>query len=287
MGKNLLVLALLMFVLFLVNSSCEEKTTSSRERTDWEAIKAIIYENPDIFLVDVFDTLDNSVFYRKITSRDFDLEEGTIIHPPDSSHPVEYVYATWEDSIKGVFHYFIDEEKYTKLICAHSVMHAYFVRWFLVSDPHRGWVLTRISGNVIRSVNTSSRQLYTLRITSSEVDIVLDEDGILNPVKFEKWRRGEDSTLCFGRGEEVTFTVKPKDTTDYLFLHFGDDGNFQKFPFLSNGDGTFSRTCTTTTDSDIAKGYKHAFVEAISHDAVTDTTAKYDSKAWGIIYRIE
>lgn len=289
--QNLLISALLVVVLFLFNLNCEEKVTTSRERTDWEAIKNIIYENPDIFLVDVFDTFKNTsvkpIFYREITSTYFDLEEGIAIDPPNPSYPEEHVFAPWEDSIKGVLHYFIGEEKYTKTFQAYSLMNAFFERLGDIYDEHRGWRLRRISGNVIKSIKPSSRLLHTVRITSSELDTVLNEIRILNPVKFSRWRPTLDSTLSFGMGEAVTFTVWPKDTTDYLYLHFGEDGNFRKLPFKSNGDGTFSRTCTTTTDPDIAEGYKHAFVEAISHAALTDTAAQYDSKAWGIIYRIK
>lgn len=290
MRKNLLVstlLPLLMVALFLFNLCCENKTTKGGERTDWEAIKAIIYENPDIFLVDVFDTSENPIFFREITSRNFDLKEGTPLSPPDSLHPVEYIYAPWEDSIKGVFHYFINGKEYTKPIYAYSLMYAYFERWGDIYDTHRGWLLKKISGSVITSMDTSSRELSTLRITSSGVDIDSDESGILKLVRFNKWWPNIDSTLRFSLGEKVTFTVKPEDTTDSLFLYIGEDGNFQKFPFLSNGNGTFSASWTTTNDSSVAKGYKHAFVDAVSRDAVTDTTAKYDSKAWGIIYRIK
>lgn len=289
MGKNFFMLVLLVIAAFLINLSCEKKTTKSETR--WDAIRAIIInENPDIFLVDVFDTdKDISVepiFFREITSQDFDLEKASY-GDPDASHPFPYVETDWGDSVKGVFHYFIDGKEHTKPIYAHSVMRAYFEQWGDVYDTHQGWLLKKISGNVITSVDTRPRELASLHITSSGVDTVLYPYEILNLAKFSRWRPEADSTLCFGMGEEITFTVEPKDTTDYLFLHFGEDGNFKKFPFLSNGDGTFSRTCTTTSQSDIAEGYKHAFVEAISHDALTDTTAKYDSKTWGILYRIK
>jgi hypothetical protein len=291
MLKKFSILASLMLVLFLFNLNCEKKTTKGGERTDWEAIKAIIYENPDIFLVDVFDTNKdttvNPVFFREITSRNLDLKEGTPLLPPDSLQPFEHIYAPWEDSIKGVFHYFMDGKEYTKPIYAYSLTYGYFERWGDIYDIHRGWLLKKISGNVINSLNTNPRQLYTLRITSSKLDTIINEIGILNLVRFNEWWPNLDSILRFSLGEKVTFTIEPKDTTDYLFLYIGEDGNFQKFPFLSNGNGTFSASWTTTNDSSVAKGYKHAFVDAVSRDAVSDTTAKYDAKAWGIIYRIK
>ena len=289
MSKNSFLLSLLIIVLFLFHLSCEEKTTKGGERTDFEAIKAIINENPDIFLVDVFDTHKdttvNPIFFREITSRDFDLDTARR-YPADSLHLVDYIHAAWGDNVKGILHYFIDGKEYTKSFSAHSVMSAYFEKWGENFDPHRGWLLKKISSNVITSSDTSSRQIYTLRITSSGMDTVLSEIMVLNPVKKEN-TLSRDSTLHFGMGEKVTFTIEPKYSDNVLFLHVGEDGNFRKIPFVDNGDETFSASWTTTTDSNIAKGYKHAFVDVIRRKALTDTTAKYDSKAWGIIYRIK
>jgi hypothetical protein len=282
MGRDVFISALLAVVTLLLTLSCEEKTTTSVERTDFEAIKAIIYENPDIFLADVFDTdkdtLVDPIFFREISSRDFDLDSARR-YQADSSHLFDYIHAAWGDSIRGVLHYWVDGKEYTKSIYAHAVTGAYFEQWGDVLDPHRGWLLKKISGNVIVSADTTSRQLYTLHINSSRVDTVLNEIRILTPVK-------KDSTMYFGMGEKVTFTIDPKDTTDHLFLHIGEHGRFQKSRFNSNGDGTFSASWTTTDNPDIAKGYKHAFVEAISRVALSDTSAKYDSKSWGVIYRI-
>jgi hypothetical protein len=284
MCRNFSTLALLMTVLFVFHLSCEKKTTQSGERTDWDAIKAIIGENPDIFLVDVFDaykdTTVNPVFFREISSKNFDIKDGTAILPADTSHLFEYAEVPWEDTIRGVFHYFIDGKEYTKSIYAYSVVNAYFERWGDVYDPHRGWLLKKISGNVIASV-PSHIIPPVVHITSKGVDTWFSESMVLNTVK-------KDSVLYFSSGEKITFTVDSEYISDvFLFLHTGEDGNFRKIPFVDNGDGTFSANWTTTSDPNIAKGYKHAFVDAISRDAVTDTTVKYDSKAWGIIYRIK
>jgi hypothetical protein len=290
MRKNLLVSVLLVVALFLFNLCCEKKTITSR-RPDFDEIRAIIYENPDIFLVDVFDTYKDTsvkpIFFREITSRDFDLDRAVRNDAKPPLYPFPRIDAVWGDIMKGVLHYCIDGREYTKQIHAHSFMHAYFEQWGDAYDPYRGWLLKKISGNVIVSMDTSSRAFEKLHITSSTVDTVLYEYSVLNPTKFSRWSPDKDTILRFGMGEEVTFTVQSRDTTDYLFLHVGEDGNFRKIPFLSNGDGTFSCSWTTTSDPGIAKGYKHAFVDAVSRDALTDTTTEYDSKAWGIIYRIK
>ena len=290
MRKKSFMLAILVGFVLLLTLSCEEKSTQGGERTDFDAIKAIIYENPDIFLIDVYDTDKdtsvNPVFFREISTRDFDLDSARRYEADPSDPFYYYIYAAWGDSINGVLHYYIDGKEYTKSIYAHSVMHAYFEQWGGVLDPHRGWFLKKISGNVIASVDTNSRELYTLRITSSGLDTILNEIRVLNPVKKHN-ALDKDSSLHFGMGEKVTFIIEPKYITDILFLNVGEDGNFRKIPFIDNGDGTFSASWTTTSDPKIAEGYKHAFVDAVSRDALTNTTAKYDSRAWGIIYRIK
>jgi hypothetical protein len=289
MLKTFSITILLIGLLFLFNLSCEEKSTQGGERTDFEAIKAIANENPDIFKTDIFDTQKdttvNPVFFREITSRDFDLDTARR-YDADSAHPVDYIHAAWGDNMEGIFHHFIDEEEYTKSFSAHSVMSAYFEKWGENFDPHRGWLLRKISSNVITSSDTISRQIYTLRITSSGMDTVLNEIRVLNLVRIANILN-TDSTLHFGMGDTVTFTIEPKYSDNVLFLHVGEDGNFKKIPFVDNGDESFSASWVTTTDSNIAKGYKHAFVDVISPKTLTDTTSKYDSKAWGIIYRIK
>jgi hypothetical protein len=66
-----------------------------------------------------------------------------------------------------------------------------------------------------------------------------------------------------------------------------ETGTYQKISFTNNGDGTLSASWTTTTDPDLAKGYKHAIVDAVSKESVTDTLSSYQSTAWGIVYRIK
>jgi hypothetical protein len=283
MGKNIFISALLLVVTFLFNLNCEEKTTKGGERTDFDAIKAIIYENPDIFLVDVFgadkDTSVNPIFFRKITSTDFDLDSARR-YDADTLHDFDYIYAAWGDSMRGVLHYFIDGKEHTKSIYAHSGMGAYFEQWGDVLDPHRGWLLKEISNSVIASVPTHLEP-PPVHVTSEGVSVWVSEGTISAMVK-------KDSVVGFASGKKVTFTVDSEDISSFfLFLNIGEDGNFKRIPFADDGDGTSSASWTVTDDPEIAKGYKHAFVDAISRDALTDTTAEYDSKAWGIIYRIK
>ncbi len=186
---------------------------------------------------------------------------------------------SWGDSLKGKLHYNFDGTWYEKPILAIALTNAYFEKWGYDSDPYRGWLLKQFSGTVINSVRDTIR-FYTLEIESDGVYELLSEPIVLRLVK-------KDSTLAFGKGKQVTFTIDVPDTSDFFFLHVKEGESYQKIPFTNNGDETLSASWTTTTDPDLAKGYKHAIVDVVSRESVTDTLAEYNSRAWGIIYKIK
>ena len=277
--KNRLFVAVWIIVISsLMIFGCEKRTTSPSE-TDWDAIRSLIAQNPDIFAADVFGTEADTLFYREITSLSGDIEVGNQ-NKADSSHMFEYITMTWGDSLKGTFHYSLDGKSYQKPIIAIALTKAYFEKWGDSGDPYRGWLLKQISGTVINSVKTT--RYLSLNIISDDLDVVLSDSSVL---KLEK----KDSTLVFKPGKQVTFTIDvPKaDTNDYFYLRIQEDSTTETIPFYNNGDETLTASWTTTTDPDALSGYKHAIIDDINRESVTDTTYKYDSKAWGVIYRIK
>jgi len=281
MKRAVFLLLLILVVFFLFQTGCEKRTVRPRE-TDWDAVKAIISQYPDIFRLGFFDTKPDTLFYREITESNADIEEGWLVEE-DSLHPgllIPYITLTWGDSLKGKFHYHLNGKWYEKPVYSIALTKAYFEQWGDIYDPHRGWLLKQFGGTVINSVGTT-RNPSVLTIVSDGVNATLSEETLRQLVK-------KDSTLVFGMGKQVTFIIEPSsDTSDFFFLHVKEGEAYQKIPFISNGDGTFSTSWTTTDDPDPAKRYYHAIVDVVSQQSVTDTTAEYDSKAWGIIYRIK
>jgi len=55
--------------------------------------------------------------------------------------------------------------------------------------------------------------------------------------------------------------------------------------FVNNGDGSFSGTWVTAQLPLGASPYRHAAIDVIRHDTL-DGEDPYDSKVWGVIYRI-
>jgi hypothetical protein len=278
MKKAFFLMMLLILLAFLLQTGCEERSTSNGQ-TDWDAVKSIISKNPDIFRLGFFDTQLDSPLYREITQNQADIEEGILLEA-DSTHSFDYITLTWGDSLRGTFHYSMNGEWREKPITSIALTQAYFERWGDAYDPDLGWLLRQLSGTVINSVGTTRNPSY-LTIVSDGVDVTLSEATLLQLIK-------KDSTLTFGQGKEVTFTVNPStDTADFFFLHVKEGEAYQKITFTNNGDGTLSAGWTTTSDPDVAKGYHHAIVDVVNRESVTDTLADYDSRAWGVIYRIK
>lgn len=277
MRKAISLFALSTLLFLLLQTACEKRTVTPG-MTDWDAVKAIISQYPDVFRLGFFDTESDTFFYREITENDADIETGQLFEP-DSVHSFDYITLTWGDSLKGTFHYSFSGKSYEKPILAIALTNAYFEKWGYDSDPYRGWLLKQFSGTVINSVRDTIR-FYTLEIESDGVYELLSEPILLRLVK-------KDSTLAFAKGKQVTFTIDVPDTSDYFFLHLKEGMSYQKISFTNNGDGTLSASWTTTTDPDLAKGYKHAIVDVVSRESVTDALAEYNSRAWGIVYKIK
>jgi hypothetical protein len=277
MTRPFFILILSLLMALLIQTSCEDRSVTPSE-THWDAVKAIVSEYPEVFRLGFYDSEADSPFYRQVTSNNPDIEEG-ILKDADSTHLFSYITLTWGDSLKGEFVYRFDGQTRTKPISSVTLTNAYFEKWGEDYDPHRGWLLRQFSGTVISSTGDPKR-IYTVEISSEGVYMILSEPLLLKLAK-------KDSILAFGMGKQVTLTIDVPDTSDFFFLHVKETGTYQKISFTNNGDGTLSASWTTTTDPELAEGYKHAIVDAVSKESVTDTLSDYQSTAWGIVYKLE
>ena len=263
---------LLIFCLF--QASCEERTTGPVV-TDWDAVKQIIAQYPSIFNMGLFDVEpDTESFYREITSSYADIRQGEF-HDADP----DYINLTWSDSLTGQLHYDSSGQAHEKVIVFRTETKAYFERWGNINDPNLGWLLRRISGTLINSVD-GSREIDELHIVSEGIDTFIYDTGMAALVN-------KDSTIEFGRGKQVTFIVEPADTTDSLFLHVKETEEYQKIPFVRAGEGAFSANWTTISDPGPGRYYYHAIVDVVSKESLAADSTEYEFKAWGIVYRIE
>ena len=75
MRTALFVLALSVLTFSLFQTGCEDRSVTP-SGTDWDAVKAIISEYPDVFRLGFFDTAADSPFYREMTQSSGDIEQG-------------------------------------------------------------------------------------------------------------------------------------------------------------------------------------------------------------------
>jgi hypothetical protein len=274
MRPTLLLAFACLLILCLFQASCEKRTTGPVV-TDWDAVKQIISQYPSLFRLEFFDTEpDTDSFYREITSGHADIQQGEF-HDADP----DYINLTWSDSLTGKLHYDSSGQAHQKPIIFKTRTEAYFERWGNINDPNLGWLLRRVSGTVINSTD-GSREIDELRIVSEGVDTLIYESRVMSLVN-------KDSTIAFGKGKQVTFIVEPADTSDSLFLHVKETEEYQKIPFVREGEGSFSASWITIDDPGPGKHYYHAIVDLVSQESLAADSTRYQFKAWGIVYRLK
>jgi hypothetical protein len=92
--------------------------------------------------------------------------------------------------------------------------------------------------------------------------------------------------LQLKRMSSVKFIIQAADSTDLYYLHIYDENGWIKRSFANKGNNTFSVTWTpTSTDYNT---YRHFYIDCIKSTSVADSSFnKYDSRTWGIIYKVK
>ncbi|MCJ7458755.1 MAG: hypothetical protein MUP17_07170 [candidate division Zixibacteria bacterium] len=269
-----LKLLLLSGFIFLLSFSLTCKKPDTPSYTDVDAIKDYINYNPDIFLADVFDTLRVAPFFREITNKDYWI--GIVFHNPDSINFLKSADVSWEDSIQGVFHTFISGKEYLKNFKAFSRVKAYFEQWGNSGDLYRGWLLIKIS-NV---------QIYSPLTSVGFGNLQFDTSGASNNLSLSGLFELKN-VLQLRKSTSVTFTIEPLYATDRYYLHIYEGGAWKKIPFTQGTGNDFSASWTTGFSTQDLNVYKHAYIDGLSSKTVDDTLSRYNSNAWGIIYKIK
>ncbi len=282
------ILVGLLFLGSLVLVGCGQKGTSlgpEEEISERAEIEGLIKSNSDYFTWDV--RIDSSAyplgkvlegiepvsFFREIdqVTKDIDIH---IVHP-DSGVPYAEVAVT--ANFIGQFHTVTMDSTYLKLIDDTAVRFAYFEKTGRPRNPRhrRGWELKKISGveinsnpctKVIRSVHISS-DLGSVDTTITDVTALMDKEDI----------------FTFKLGELVTLEVETDSPEDIVFLHT----HCKRLSFQHIEDGLYVGSWRTSTDPWRFRWPKHAAVDVIDHGTIFDNQAPYDSRAWGMSYRVK
>jgi hypothetical protein len=261
-------------IIFLLYFSLTCKKPDTPSYTDIDAIKDYINYHPDIFSVDAFDTSRAAPFFREITGRDYWIRID--FHNPDSLHLLKSADVSWEDSIQGVFHTFISGTEYQKNFKAFSRVQAFFEQWGNAGDLYRGWLLIKIS----------NAQIYSLPYSTGFSNLRIDTSGVNSAVNLGGLYELK-GILQFNKSTLVRFTIQAQDTSDTYYLHIYERGTWKKLTFVKGTGNDFSTSWTTSSNSADLNIYKHAYVDRIWSKSIADTLSRYNSNAWGIIYKIK
>jgi len=282
------ILVALLFLGSLILIGCGQKGTSvgpEEEISERAEIEGLIKSNSDYFTSDV--RIDSSAyplgkilegiepvsFFREINqvTKDIDIH---IVHP-DSG--ISYAEVAVTANLIGQFHTITMDSTYLKPIDDTAVRFAYFEKTGRPWTPrhHRGWELKKISGveinsnpctKVIRSVHISSDQ-GSVDTTITDVTTLMDKEDI----------------FTFKPGELVTLEVETDSPDDIVFLHT----HRRRMPFQHIEGELYVGSWRTTTDPWHFRWPKHAAVDVIDHGTIFDDQAPYDSRAWGMSYRVK
>lgn len=269
-SKDLILLGI--FLILSLTLTC--KRSVSPGYTDVDAIKDYIYAHPSIFSADVFDTNSTDPdFYRQITKRDNWIEIN--FYEPNDTIFFRYAIVNWNDSIQGVFHTFISGNEYTKDFKAFSRVQARFEQWGNSGDIYRGWLLMRISNIQIYSLNNPTVGFGSVKVNTSGVDSSISLGGPLYELK---------NVLKFKNLSLVKLSIQVTDSTDFYYLHINEGNGWMKTPFTNKGNKLFTTQWTTNTQD--FNSYKHAYIDCLDSATVSDSTTRYNSRTWGILYKI-
>ncbi len=291
----------ILFSLFIL-LGCGKKSTTPEE-TDQSMIFDLITAYPDVFCTCVIDTSQDSSGFGKIyggiddtvkfwwrrifwgqTVRSIDID----VHPPDGAHLYTYANVTITDTLTGELHLIKKAGPGNwswsdKPITDIATRSAYFERRRSIDSTYRGWDLVKVSGLLVESLPTT-REIDSLNITTtlSGYDTTITQTHLTQCTLIE-------NLFTFGEEDSITVTVYTGDPTDSVYLH----AYSRLFPFLAhvrrsftnNGDGSFSGTWVTAELPLGASPYRYAAIDVIKHNTLDNDDA-YDSKIWGVIYRV-
>lgn len=288
---------MILVLIFFFFSGCK-KSTSPTENLDQDAILALVAEDTTTFPEEIVQS-DSSGFpnpkmvavdtvklwWRKVdrVARKIDIS----IHSADSTHTYPYAYVTVTDTAYGHLQIIGRDSSGTRIILSKplqdlSTKSAYFVKTGFDTNAHRGWSLQGLSGLLIHSMVNNTRVITSVNISGAGKNLTLQETDItrITPI---------DSILTFHVGDSVSLTVTTGDPlfSDSVYLHTLDCHILNCKPHREDSESLPNGTFTiSAVIRDEGIGRRHAAIDVIKHTSLDTTDEPYDSRIWGVLYRV-
>jgi hypothetical protein len=200
-------------------------------------------------------------------------------------HEVPLANVSVLDSMFGCFHLLIRDTSQSPPVRARvkkpltelATVHAEFEKWGEDNDPWKGWILTAVSGVEVHP-RSSARSLNSVTLQSSSVgELTLTEREIRNT-------SATHEVPEFSDRESVNLNATIGDSTDVVLMHHNTSSGLTKSEMYPVGERTFRGSFRAPQN----RGYYHLTVDLISLSTITDPdTSLYDSKRWGILYKVD
>ena len=273
----------------LALSGCPKKPTFPFY-PDRDAIVEMITEDlPDIFNTQIIDlTVPDTTSLSTAYWREIDRVGRRIavsFFYEGTPHEIPLAEVAVLDSVFGYFHLLIVDTSYTppirlrvrKRLKELATIQAKFEKWGEDKDPRKGWILTDISGVEIHS-GVSSRYLSSVTLQTSSVgELTLSGSQIRSA-------RSINEVPELSLGESVNLNATCGDSTDIVLMHYDGSEDLTKQEMYPIGEKTFRGSFSTPQSA----GYYHVTVDIISLSTViSQDTTVYDSRRWGILYKVD
>jgi hypothetical protein len=270
--------------------------------TDEDAVRSIIELNSEILGSNIADptTSDMSGSYKAAVdtiqawwrSTDWSQTKRSIeidVYPADSLHQYDYANVNITDTLYGflrIIRYEDDLDTWSRIakpLKSVTKRTVYFERLGTVNSSDRGWWLIAASGLLMES-DPCSRGIDSVHIVSSKAlyDTTVTQDYITE-------YRLSGTIPTFDVHDSITITVYTTDATDSVYLHVFSPYfpwlSHVRSSFVNNANGSFTASWVTP-DYPLSAFYSHAAIDVIKHSTLDGDDA-YDSKVWGVIYRVE
>lgn len=293
--RKTLVYAGLVLLFGLALFGCSgNKSVNTTGGTDQSAVLALINGNADLTSSDVLsltvpDTMallkpasvqvDTVRFWwRQILHRGRLLGWGTL-RPPDSSDTFPTLQVTLTDTLVGRFHILgVDSTNRIHVIKPFeetATRRVLFEKRGSDNDLFRGWVLTGVSDVELVSIPTVTAHLDSVRLQAPGLSHTVTASNVLDIIL-------RKDLMSLHVGDTIHVTAFTGNATDSVFIHGWFAGNFIRQHLTNNGNGSFSGSWTVTGDV----GRRHLVVDVIKSSVFTNDSAPYDSRQWGILYKV-
>ncbi len=265
--------------------------------TDEAAILSLIGSNPDLTSSDVMSASNSTYSKAAVDTVKFwwrqVLRRGRIIgwgarQPADSAHSYPSILVTLTDTLEGQLHILGKNDGDTETVEVLKPFTEVATRKLLFQKRgannafRRGWFLAGVSGIELVSIPTVTADIDSLKIQSASFSKTIVKDSILSIVL-------RPNTLLFSKGDSVFVTVFTGDATDSVYLHVQARQGYNyvhgRGRLTNNGDGSFSGYWKIPQE--LPFGRWHFAVDVLKgHVLAANVTSDYDSRQWGIIYRV-